>query len=103
MTLRQRALARGFTLLCFLVLCVQLVTVIPHPSVTYDEPIYIAIGYADLTVGDLYWHGVIGHGPMSNLLSAAPLLFRPDSVDVTQMADWRATVPWALGVTCSRH
>jgi len=88
MTLRQRALARGFTLLCFLVLFAQLVTAIPHLSATYDEPIYIGIGYADLTVGDFSWHGVIGHGPLINLLSAWPLLLRPDSVDVTQMADW---------------
>jgi len=88
MTVRQRALARGFTLLCFLALFAQLVTAIPHLSATYDEPIYIGIGYADLTVGDFYWHGVIGHGPMINLLSALPLLVRPDSIDVTQMTDW---------------
>ena len=88
MALRQRTLTRRFTLLCFLVLFVQLVTAIPHVSVTYDEPIYIAIGYADLTVGDFYWHSVIGHGPIINLLSSLPLLLRPDSVDVTQMADW---------------
>jgi len=88
MTLRQHALARGFTLLCFLMLFAQLVAAIPHLSITYDEPIYIGIGYADLTVGDFYWHGVIGHGPLISLLSTWPLLLKPDSVDVTQMADW---------------
>ena len=84
----RRFWIRSFVLLCLLALFAQLTAAIPHLSVTYDEPIYTAIGYADLTAGDFYWHGVIGHGPLTNLLAAWPLLLRPRPVDVTQLPHW---------------
>lgn len=56
-------------------------------SLTYDEPIYIGIGYADLVTRDMAWHGHIGHPPLVNLLTAWPLLLsstRPDPRDLPQ-------------------
>ncbi len=57
-------------------------------SLTYDEPIYTAIGYADLTTGDVRWHGVIGHPPLVNLLTAWPLLLDSDRPDARQVPGW---------------
>ncbi len=57
-------------------------------SLTYDEPIYTAVGYADLTTGDMHWHTVIGHPPLINLLTAWPLLLEPTHPDATQIPSW---------------
>ncbi len=78
---------RWALLAALLALFAQLALAAPQLSFTYDEPIYTAIGYADVTTGDFYWHGVIGHGPLINILTAWPLLlgrFRPD---VTQLSE----------------
>lgn len=57
-------------------------------SLTYDEPIYTAIGYSDWATGDMRWHGVIGHPPLVNLLSAWPLFLGPTRPDPTQIPGW---------------
>jgi len=69
--------------LCLLLLFAQMLTASRQLSLTYDEPIYAAVGYADLTTGDMRWHSVIGHPPLVNLLTAWPLLLestRPQAV-----------------------
>ena len=75
-------------MICLLALFAQLVSAMPLLSITYDEAIYIGVGYSDLTTGDYRWHEVIGHGPLTNQLTAWPLLLRPDGVDVTQLSSW---------------
>jgi len=71
-----------------LVLFAQTALASRHLSLTYDEPIYTAIGYADLTSGDVRWHEVIGHPPLVNLLTAWPLLLGPNRPDARQIPSW---------------
>jgi len=73
---------------CLLVLFAQMILASRRLSLTYDEPIYTAIGYADLTTGDMHWHAVIGHPPLANLLTAWPLLLEPTRPDATQTPGW---------------
>ncbi len=73
---------------CLLVLFAQMGFASPLLSLTYDEPIYTAIGYAVLMTGDLHWHGVIGHPPLINVFTAWPLLLESTRPDVTQVPSW---------------
>jgi len=73
---------------CLLVLFAQMGLASPLLSLTYDEPIYTATGYAVLTTGDLHWHGVIGHPPLINMLTAWPLLLESTRPDATQVPAW---------------
>ena len=57
-------------------------------SLTYDEPIYTALGYADWVTRDPRWHQVIGHPPLVNLLTSWPLLLGPTHPDPTQVPGW---------------
>ena len=66
----------------------QLALSAPRLSLTYDEPLYTAIGYADLATGDFRWHGVIGHGPLVNVLTAWPLFLGEAWPDPRQLAEW---------------
>lgn len=75
-------------LLCLGALFLQLALAAPRLSLTYDEPLYTAIGYADLVTGDFYWHGVIGHGPLLNMFAAWPLLLGGQQLDPQQLAGW---------------
>ncbi len=78
----------GVAIVCLLLLFAQTAFASRQLSLTYDEPIYTAIGYADLTTGDMHWHGVIGHPPLVNLLTAWPLLLEPARPDATQIPGW---------------
>ncbi|MDY7075601.1 MAG: glycosyltransferase family 39 protein [Chloroflexota bacterium] len=73
---------------CLLLLFAQTVFASRQLSLTYDEPIYTAIGYADLTTGDVRWHSVIGHPPLVNLLTAWPLLLDSAHPDARQISSW---------------
>ncbi len=75
-------------LLCLLLLFAQLALAAPRLSITYDEPLYIAPGYAALASGDFHWHGVIGHGPLLNMLAAWPLLLGEHHPDPQQIPGW---------------
>ncbi|HHH41268.1 MAG TPA: phospholipid carrier-dependent glycosyltransferase, partial [Chloroflexi bacterium] len=57
-------------------------------SLTYDEPIYTALGYADWVTRNPRWHQVIGHPPLVNLLTSWPLLLGPTHPDPTQVPGW---------------
>lgn len=59
-------------------------------SLTYDEPLYIAIGYSDLSTGDMRWHRppVDNHPPLINLWTAWPLLLSPSHPDPTVVPGW---------------
>jgi len=78
----------GVAVACLLALFAQMAFASRRLSLTYDEPIYTAIGYADLTTGDMHWHSVIGHPPLVNLLTAWPLLLEPARPDATQIPAW---------------
>ncbi|MBN1247884.1 MAG: glycosyltransferase family 39 protein, partial [Anaerolineae bacterium] len=84
----RRLLGRVLTLACLLALFAQLSLAIPKLSMTYDEPIYTAIGYADWTTKDFYWHGIIGHGPLVSMWATWPLLIGTGRMDVTELATW---------------
>jgi 4-amino-4-deoxy-L-arabinose transferase-like glycosyltransferase len=73
---------------CLLILFAQTMFASRQLSLTYDEPIYTATGYADLTTGDVRWHGVIGHPPLVNLLTAWPLLLDSLHPDARQVPGW---------------
>ena len=81
-------LVRWSRVLCLLLLFAQLALAAPHLSVTYDEPLYTAPGYVALTTGDFHWHGVIGHGPLVNMLAAWPLLLGEHRPDPRQISGW---------------
>lgn len=85
---RCSMLERWGYLLCLWALFLQLALAAPRLSLTYDEPLYTAIGYADLVTGDFYWHGVIGHGPLLNMFAAWPLLLGEQQLDPQQLAGW---------------
>ncbi len=57
-------------------------------SLTYDEPIYTGVGYADLATGDVAWHEHVGHPPLVNLLTAWPLLLNPQRPDPRTFPQW---------------
>jgi 4-amino-4-deoxy-L-arabinose transferase-like glycosyltransferase len=85
MNLRTKA---WLAVVCLLALFAQTALASRQLSLTYDEPLYTAIGYADLTTGDMRWHGVIGHPPLVNLLTAWPLLLDSIRPDARQTASW---------------
>lgn len=74
--------------LCLLVLFAQMALASLRLSLTYDEPIYTAVGYTALTTGDMHWHGVIGHPPLLNMLTAWPLLLESVRPDATVLPTW---------------
>ena len=84
----KRPQSRWLALVLLLVLFAQTALASRHLSLTYDEPLYIAIGYADLTTRDVRWHEVIGHPPLVNLLTAWPLLLDPNQPDARQIPSW---------------
>ncbi len=86
--LRTAHFQRGLVLLLLLVLYAQLMGGIRVLSLTYDEPIYIGVGYSDWAAGDPYWHGHIGHPPLVNLLTAWPLMLDPARPDPRSFAQW---------------
>lgn len=86
--LKPSRLQRGLTLLLLLALYAQLMSGIQALSLTYDEPIYIGVGYSDWAARDLYWHGHIGHPPLVNLLTAWPLLLDPARPDPRSFSQW---------------
>jgi hypothetical protein len=71
-----------------LALFTQLALTSPHQSLTADEPVYIAAGYAYLPTGDLRLQPAVQHPPLMNVLEAWPLLLRPDAPDVRSVAGW---------------
>lgn len=75
-------------IVCLLVLFAQTMFASRQLSLTYDEPIYTAAGYAVLTTGNMHWHAVIGHPPLVNLLTAWPLLLDSARPDATQVFGW---------------
>ncbi len=79
---------RGLVLILLLVFFAQAISGIDELSLTYDEPIYIGVGYSDWTTGDPFWHGHIGHPPLVNLLTAWPLLLMPDRPDPRAFPQW---------------
>jgi len=74
--------------LLLLALFAQLVMTSPHQSLTADEPVYIAAGYAYLRTGDLRLQPDVQHPPLMNVWEAWPLLLRPDAPDVLSVAGW---------------
>ncbi len=66
----------------------QMVTAAPRLSLTADEPVYIAAGYAYLHTGDLRLQSSVQHPPLVNVWEAWPLLLRPDTPDVNMIAGW---------------
>src|SRR4030042_1019119 len=74
--------------LLLLALFAQLALTSPHQSLTADEPVYIAAGYAYLRTGDLRLQPAVQHPPLMNVLEAWPLLLRPDAPDVLSVAGW---------------
>src|SRR5512136_1956121 len=77
-----------FAALLLLALFTQLVLASPHQSLTADEPVYIAAGYAYLRTADLRLQPAVQHPPLMNVLEAWPLLLRPDAPDVRSVAGW---------------
>ena len=57
-------------------------------SLTYDEPIYTSVGYADLVTSNVDWHEHVGHPPVVNLLTAWPLLLNPERPDPRTFPQW---------------
>jgi 4-amino-4-deoxy-L-arabinose transferase-like glycosyltransferase len=80
-----------FASLLLLALFAQLVLTSPHQSLTADEPVYIAAGYAYLRTDDLRLQPAVQHPPLMNVLEAWPLLLRPDAPDVRSVAGWSET------------
>ena len=74
--------------LLLLALFTQLTLTSPHQSLTADEPVYIAAGYAYLRTADLRLQPAVQHPPLMNVLEAWPLLLRPDAPDVRSVAGW---------------
>ncbi len=74
--------------LLLLVLFAQLVMTSPRQSLTADEPVYIAAGYAYLRTGDLRLQPSVQHPPLMNIWEAWPLLLRSDAPDVLSVAGW---------------
>jgi 4-amino-4-deoxy-L-arabinose transferase-like glycosyltransferase len=87
-TRMNRRARTGLAVICLLVLFAQTMLASRQLSLTYDEPIYTAIGYADLTTGDVRFHGVIGHPPLVNLWTAWPLLLDSARPDARQVPNW---------------
>ncbi len=83
-----RNMRRGLVLFLLLVFFAQATTGINKLSLTYDEPIYIGVGYSDWTTGDPFWHGHIGHPPLVNLWTAWPLLLVPSHPDPRTFPQW---------------
>ena len=71
-----------------LALFAQLALTSPHQSLTADEPVYIAAGYAYLRAGDLRLQPSVQHPPLMNMWEAWPLLLRSDAPDVSSVAGW---------------
>jgi len=80
--------SRWLALILLLALFAQAMGGARRTSFTYDEPIYTALGYADLTTGDVRLHQVIGHPPLINLLTAWPLLLGQARPDARQVPGW---------------
>lgn len=83
-----RNMRRGLVLLLLLAFFTQATAGINKLSFTYDEPIYIGVGYSDWSTGDPFWHGHIGHPPLINLLTAWPLLLVSDRPDPRTFPQW---------------
>ncbi len=89
--MKSRQHSRPFhwgVIVCLWLLFAQMALAAPQLSLTYDEPIYTAVGYADLTTGDVRWHEVVGHPPLINLLTAWPLLLGANRPDATKISGW---------------
>lgn len=84
----SQGIRRGLVLILLLVFFAQAATGINELSFTYDEPIYIGVGYSDWSTGDPFWHGFIGHPPLVNLLTAWPLRLMPDHPDPRAFSQW---------------
>jgi len=87
-TRSQDMMRHGLPLILLLVFFAQAISGINALSLTYDEPIYIGVGYSDWSTGDPFWHGHIGHPPLVNLLTAWPLLLAPDHPDPRTFPQW---------------
>ncbi len=83
-SLAQRALA----LLLLLFFFAELMSGVNALSLTYDEPIYIGVGYAAWLTRDMAWSGHIGHPPLINLLTSWPLLLGRDLPDPRTFPQW---------------
>jgi len=87
-TTKSFGLRCALALLLLLALYAQLMGGIRGLSLTYDEPIYIGVGYSDWAARDLSWHGHIGHPPLVNLWTAWPLLLDPARPDPRALPQW---------------
>ncbi|HDD25055.1 MAG TPA: hypothetical protein ENF52_06435, partial [Chloroflexi bacterium] len=65
----------------------QALTAIPALSLTADEPVYLAAGYAALRTGDWRMATQAQHPPLMQLLSALPLLLQPGP-DLNALDGW---------------
>ena len=74
--------------LLLLALFAQAVLASPRQSLTADEPVYIAAGYAYLRTGDLRLQPAVQHPPLMNVWEAWPLLLRSEAPEVTSVAGW---------------
>jgi len=74
--------------LLLLTLFAQLVMTSPRQSLTADEPVYIAAGYAYLRTGDLRLQPAVQHPPLMNVWEAWPLLLRSGTPAVSSVAGW---------------
>lgn len=72
----------------------ELMTGVNALSLTYDEPIYIGVGYAAWRTRDMAWSGHIGHPPLINLLTAWPLLIARDQWIAPGTPDPRTFPQW---------
>ena len=91
-TAQTRALKIGLAALCLLFLFAQTAFAARRLSITYDEPLYTAAGYADWQTGDVRWHGTIGHPPLPNLWAAWPLLLGKQRPDAATLPGWDAKI-----------
>jgi len=79
---------RGLAMILLLIFFAQAASGINALSLTYDEPIYIGVGYSDWRTGDPFWHAHIGHPPLVNLLTAWPLLLASNRPDPRSFPQW---------------
>ena len=86
--MKHKSVWHGLTLILLLYFFGQAVASIKPLSLTYDEPIYTSVGYADLVTGNVDWHEYVGHPPLINLLTAWPLLLNPERPDPRTFPQW---------------
>ena len=80
-SLKPYHLWRGLVVILLLSFFFRLIAGIDDISLTYDEPIYIGVGYSDWLTNDMTWHEYTGHPPLLNFFTSWPLLLMPGHED----------------------